>query len=183
VKNRSTVADSQKLVSDLVEEYRNTWRLLLEYDEKNPAPPPSPSPGSVAGALDYSSAVDAIAVLKRRLEKEGEAASLFGKPRGEGLRAILGCIDQTMFGEHLYPDHAVKAANLLYLIVKDHPFVDGNKRIGSLLFLVDLKREGMTDRFTPGALTTLTLLIAGSAPRDKDLLIGIIVDLLTDPAW
>ena len=96
------------------------------------------------------------------------------------MAAILGNVEQTMFGEPLYRSREERAANLLYFIVKDHPFTDGNKRIGSLLLLLRLKREGMKHGLTPQALTALTLLIAESAPEGKNLMIRLIVNLLAE---
>ena len=76
---------------------------------------------------------------------------------------------------------SLKAAHLLYVIVKDRPFSDGNKRIASLLFLLYLKQEGVEHQITPHALTALTLLIAESAPASKDLMTRLVVNLLLDP--
>lgn len=86
-----------------------------------------------------------------------------------------------MFGQPLYKSREEKAANLLYFLVKDHPFTDGNKRIGSLLFLLYLRQEGVDHRLNPQALTALTLLIAESAPSGKDLMIRLIANLLAEP--
>ena len=71
-----------------------------------------------------------------------------------------------------------KAAHLLYFVVKDHPFTDGNKPLGLLLFLLYLKQEGIDHGFNPQARTALTLLVAESEPAGKDLMIGLIVNLL-----
>ena len=87
-----------------------------------------------------------------------------------------------MFGEPLYRSREEKAAHLLYFIVKDHPFSDGNKRIGSLLFLLYLKQQEMEHQLNPQALTALALLIAESAPAGKDLMIRLIVNLLAGPS-
>ncbi|MYH51946.1 MAG: hypothetical protein F4139_03225 [Gemmatimonadetes bacterium] len=76
------------------------------------------------------------------------------------------------------PSPRGEGANLLYFLVKDHPFTDGNKRIGSLLFLLYLRQEGLDHDLNPQALTALTLLIAESAPANKDLLVRLIVNLL-----
>jgi prophage maintenance system killer protein len=122
--------------------------------------------------------MQAIAEFKRELIARKEARDLFANPRGEALDAILGSIEQTMFGESLYRSREEKAANLLYLIIKDHPFSDGNKRIGSFLFMLYLKQEGIAHRFNPQALTALALLIAESAPSSKDLMIRLIMNLL-----
>ena len=100
--------------------------------------------------------------------ERGEASSLFGVPRGEILEGILGNIEQTMFGEPLYQTREEKAANLLYFLVKDHPFTDGNKRIGSLLFLLYLSKEELDHDLHPRALTALTLLIAPTKYLDRD---------------
>ena len=140
--------------------------------------PPGNKP--VTGGLAHSSVALAIAEFKRDLMARGEASALFGNPRGEALQGILGNIEQTMFGEPLYRSREEKAANLLYFVVKDHPFIDGNKRIASLLFLIYLKQEGVTHRVNSKGLTALTLLIAESAPTGKDLMIRLIINLLAD---
>jgi len=106
------------------------------------------------------------------------ASPLFGKPRGDALEAILGNIEQTMLGECLYRGREQKAANLLHFVVKDNPFLAGNKRIAALLFLLYLTQEGIERQPDPGALTALTLLIAESAPSNKDLMIRLIVNLM-----
>ena len=94
--------------------------------------------------LDYKRAIAAITEFKRELMKRNEAGGLFGNERGEALQGILGSIEQTMFGEPLYRSREEKAAHLLYFVIKDHPFSDGNKRIGSLLFMLYLQQEQVT---------------------------------------
>ena len=177
--NQALVDDTGQAVLGLIGSYADTWRLLLEYDEDRLKTPPGAKPST--SALDHDRAVDAIAEFKRELMARGEASSLFGNPRGDALAAILGNIEQTMFGESLYRSREEKAAHLLYFVVKDHPFTDGNKRIGSLLFLLYLNQEGMTHRLNPQALTALTLLIAESASSGKDLMARLIVNLLAEP--
>lgn len=86
---------------------------------------------------------------------------------------------QTMFGNPLYRSREEKAAHLLYFIIKDHPFLDGNKRIGSFLFLLYQRQEGMPATITENTLTALALLIAQSDPGVKDLMIRLVVNLLT----
>ena len=178
--NQALVDDTGQAVLELIAGYADTWRLLLEYDEDRLLTPPGVQPS--AGVLDHDRAVAAIAEFRRDLMARNEASSLFGNPRGDALAAILGNIDQTMFGEALYRSREEKAAHLLYFVIKDHPFSDGNKRIGSLLFLLYLKQEGMEHRLNPQALTALTLLIAESAPTGKDLMIRLIVNLLVGSA-
>jgi len=98
----------------------------------------------------------------------------------------LGAIEQTFGGQPLYPAVQVRAAHLLYFVIKDHPFSDGNKRIGTLLFLDYLRRNGMltlTDgrpRLADNAMVALALLVAASEPAQKELMIRLILNLLED---
>ncbi len=176
LRNQALVEDTGSAVLDLISGYANTWHLLLEYDEDRLAVPTGAKPADTA--LEYDRAVETIIEFKRELMVRGEATPLFGNLRGDGLDAILGNVEQTMFGQPLYRTREEKAANLLYFLVKDHPFVDGNKRIGSLLFLLYLAQEGMEHGINPQALTALTLLIAESCPRNKDLMVRLVVNLL-----
>ena len=180
LRNQALVDSTGRDALDLIGGYADTWRLLLEYDENQLAAPPGVQPAR--GVLNHQSAIAAIAQFKRELTARGEASDLFGNPRGDALEAILGNIEQTMFGQPLYNSREAKAAHLLYFLVKDHPFTDGNKRIGSLLFLLYLKQEGVEHRLNPQALTALTLLIAESAMAGKDLMIRLIINLLAEPA-
>ena len=179
LRNQALVEDTGSAVLDLISGYAATWHLLLEYDEDRLAAPDGVKPANTA--LEYDRAVGTISEFKRELMERGEASPLFGALRGDMLEAILGNVEQTMFGEPLYRSREEKAANLLYFLVKDHPFTDGNKRIGSLLFLVYLEQEGVEHQLNPQALTALTLLIAESAPRSKDLMIRLVVNLLAEP--
>ena len=176
LQNQALVDDTGRAVLELITGYAETWRLLLEYDENRLALPPGAQPST--GVLDYARASIAIAEFKRELMVRREATPLFGNPRGEALEGILGSIEQTMFGEALYRSREEKAAHLLYFVIKDHPFSDGNKRIGSFLFMLYLQQEGMARRLNPQALTALALLIAESAPANKDLMIRLVVNLL-----
>ena len=170
------INDTGSAVLDLITSYAQTWRVLLQYDEDRLALPDGCQPAR--GILALNQAQSAIERLKAELLACGQATPLFGQARGEGLAAILGSIEQTMFGEPLYGSRELKAAHLLYFVIKDHPFSDGNKRIGSLLFLLYLQQEGMALHINATALTALALLVAESAPTNKDLLIRLIVNLL-----
>lgn len=179
LQNQELVDETGRAVLELINSYADTWRLLLEYDEDRLATPPGAQPAR--GVLDYARASAAIADFGRELRARGEASELFGHPRGQALAGILAALEQTMFGEPLYRSREEKAANLLYLIIKDHPFSDGNKRIGSFLFLLYLQQEGLAHRLTPQTLTALALLVAESLPANKDLLIRLIMNLLGEP--
>ncbi len=178
LRNQALVDDTGSAVLELITGYADTWRLLLEYDEDRLALPPGARPSS--GVLDHVTASGAIADFKRELMARGEATLLFGNPRGEALEGILGSIEQTMFGKALYRSREEKAAHLFYFVIKDHPFSDGNKRIGSFLFMLYLQQERMAHRLNPQALTALALLIAESAPTNKDLMIRLIINLLAE---
>jgi prophage maintenance system killer protein len=180
LQNQALVDDTGRAVLELITGYADTWRLLLEYDEDRLASPPGARPSK--GVLDYTKASTAIADFKRELMTRAEATALFGNPRGEALEGILASIEQTMFGEALYRSREEKAANLLYLVIKDHPFSDGNKRIGSFLFMLYLRQEDIAHSLNPSALTALALLIAESAPSSKDLMIRLTMNLLVERA-
>lgn len=174
--SQALVNETGREVLQLVVGYAKTWRLLLEYDEDRLALPPGCQPAR--GVLDYAKSAAAIAQIKRELIERGEATKLFGQERGEALQGILGNVEQSMFGEALYPTREEKAAHLLYFVIKDHPFSDGNKRIGSFLFLLYLQQEAMGMSINENALTALALLIAESAPSNKELMIKLIINLL-----
>ena len=178
LRNQALADETGRAVLHIITAYAETWRLLLEYDEDRLTTPASAKPAT--SALDLDRVRTAIDALRCDLIKKGEASPLFGNSRSDALEAILGNIEQTMFGEPLYKSREEKAANLLYFVVKDHPFTDGNKRIGALLFLLYVTQEGIEHRPDPGALTALTLLIAESAPSNKDLIIHLIVNLMSE---
>lgn len=174
--NQALVSDAGRDVLALIVGYAKTWRLLLQYDEDGLVLPDACQPAR--GAFEYSRAAAAIGHLKAELMTRGEATPLFGQQRGEAFAGILGSIEQTMFGDSLYRSREEKAAHLLYFVIKDHPFSDGNKRIGSFMFLLYLQQEGMAMSINENALTALALLIAESAPSNKGLMIRLVVNLL-----
>ena len=110
----------------------------------------------------------------------------FGAERSEQLHGILGAVEQTFSSQPLYPTVQARAAHLLYFVIKDHPFSDGNKRIGTLLFLEYLRRNSMltlTDgrpRLADNAIVALALLVAANEPAQKELMIRLILNLLED---
>jgi len=112
------------------------------------------------------------------------ANGLVGKEKDKGLESAIGAIYQTFGGCDLYPSIEEKAAHLLYFVVKNHAFVDGNKRIGAFLFIWFLNSNGLlyrkdgSKRLADNALVALTLLIAESKPVDKDTICKVIVNLI-----
>ena len=116
--------------------------------------------------------------------QRGEATELFAQERGDGLSSLLGNLEQSVFGEPAYPSLESKAAHLLYFMVKNHPFTDGNKRSGAFLFVDFLHRNGrlLNERgeavINDTGLAALTLLVAESDPKQKDTLIRLIINML-----
>ena len=175
--------DQGRGLVDVIARYTQTFLLLQRYDEGLLAEPKG-NPGGVLLAVDAARA--AIARLKADLLARGEAADLFGREREDGLAALLGNLDQTVFGEPAYPTIESKAAHLLYFVIKNHPFSDGNKRIGSFLFVDFLNRNGRLFRNSEAVindvgLAALALLVAESAPVDKEVMIRLVMNMLAGP--
>ena len=132
-------------------------------------------------------AMNALQHLKQNLIHRGEATDLFAKVRDSGLDGIFGNLDQSVFGAAAYPTIESKAAHLLYFVVKNHPFVDGNKRSGAFLFVDFLNRNGrlMDHQALPiindTGLAALTLLVAESDPKQKSVLIRLIMHMISQP--
>jgi len=164
-------------VLEVISKYAPSFRALEEFDEGYISFSKSKK---AAKAISAAECEKIIAELKKNLK----ANELFGKPRGKAFCGTLNAIFQTFETEDLYPSVAEKAANLLYLVIKDHPFYDGNKRIGALLFVVflsmnnfHLTKNGET-KISDRALTALALLIAESNPKEKQLLVALVCKLL-----
>lgn len=156
--------------------YEKTWKLLLAYDEGRLELPHSRE--KIAQSLSYERANSAIGLLKSHLKTKSEAGELFGKERNGDFQSILQNLEQTFDGKALYPSIEEKAAHLLYFIIKDHPFVDGNKRIGSFIFLFYLKIQGIRINLDDNGLVALSLFVAESNPTQKDIIIRLIVNLI-----
>ncbi len=122
--------------------------------------------------------------FKQRLMKDDEASELFGTEVSEKLLSLLGNVKQSLGGKDVYPTLEEKAAHLLYFAVKNHPFVDGNKRIGALLFILFLVQNNFLinkrgeRKINDSALTAVTLLVAESKPAQKDVMVKLIVNLI-----
>lgn len=168
---QNLVADIGKEALRLVSDYAKTWEVLKDYDEDTLVLPTKKNLGQ---PLSYNDAINAIHDLREYLG----GSSLFGNEHSGGLGSILGNLEQTFDLEPLYGTVEEKAAHLLYFIIKDHPFSDGNKRIGCLLFLLYLKVQSIRSPFNDRGLTALALLIAESGPQQKDLMIRLTVNLL-----
>ena len=173
--------DAGRGLLDVVTRYARTFLLLQRYDEGLLTEPPQQSGGTLP-TPDQARA--ALAQLKADLMGRGEATDLFARERSDGLDALLGNLDQSVFGEPAYPTIEAKAAHLLYFVIKNHPFSDGNKRSGAFLFVDFLARNGrLLDAsgqpvINDIGLAALALLVAESAPDQKETLIRLIMNML-----
>ena len=173
--------ESGRGLVDIVSRYTHTFLWLQQYDEGLLTEPQTQQGGTLP---TYAEACSALAELKSQLMAKGEASELFGRERDNGLSAILGNLDQSVFGELAYPSIEAKAAHLLYFVVKNHPFSDGNKRSGAFLFVDFLHRNGrLFDHngypvINDTGLAALTLLVAESDPKQKETLIRLIMHML-----
>ena len=177
--------DAGRGLADIVSRYAQTFLLLQRYDE-GLLTEPDAEPGGTLPDLEQTRR--ALAGLKAELIEKGEATELFAQERDEGLAALLGNLDQSVFGESAYPTVESKAAHLLYFVVKDHPFADGNKRSAAFLFVDFLHRNGrlMTATGEPvlndSGLAAVTLLVAESERASKEILIRLIMNMLAGKA-
>jgi prophage maintenance system killer protein len=163
---------------ELIKMFASTWLSLTSYDSSQ-----LPTNGATLKDVKVTTEelAQALLNLKQDLIQRNEATVLFGAERSpQVLDGIIGNVFQSFSDQDLYPSVEEKAAHLLYFIVKNHPFSDGNKRSGAFAFVWFLQKAGLLDHssITPQALTALTLLVAESAPHDKAKIIGLIILLL-----
>lgn len=173
--------ESQGLLK-VITDYTQTWVLLQQYDEGKLHLPKIT--GKALAKLDYEESQKAFQQLKAELRSKREAGDLFGQERGPAFQGIIGNLYQTFGGKEVYPSLEEKSAHLLYFVIKDHPFVDGNKRIGSFLFILFLVKNNYLlnkkgeRKINDNALVALALLIAESDPKEKDVIIALVTNLL-----
>lgn len=177
-RQRDLSGDEAKALLAVIGDYNQALGLLDDYDHQRVSAPESAA--AVTYTLDYSAAIRIVGQLRSRFG----ASAVFGLEKDRSLAGALGAIMQTFGGEELYPGLEAKAAHLLYFLVKNHCFVDGNKRIAAALFLWFLERNGAllktdgTPRLSNATLVALTLMIAQSHPDEKDVLVRIVMHLL-----
>ena len=169
---------------DIVSHYTRSFILLNQYDSNNL--PTQNLTENITYEIEYVEAKAAIEELKKQLIKKKEATGLFGNEKDEGFKSSLQSITQTFGGQYLYPSIEEQAANLLYFVIKNHSFSDGNKRIGAFLFIWFLeknkhrfKKSGEV-KMNDNGLTALALLIAQSNPEEKELMINLIINLIVN---
>ena len=175
---RTLSGDEATALLNVVADYAYALEVLDDYDHQR-VRLGEVSPGLVA-ALDLD---EARQVIVRMGERFG-ATGLFGREKDDGLEGSLAAVVQTFGGQEVYPSLEEKAAHLLYFLVKNHHFVDGNKRIAAALFLWFLQKNEALYRADGGkriadnALVAMTLLIAESRPDEKNVLTRVVVNLI-----
>ncbi|MGI6335141.1 MAG: RhuM family protein [Minisyncoccales bacterium] len=175
------LAGQEQEIFNLLANYSKTLTLLEQYDKEKLSLIKNTKGKFI---LKYEEAINVISEIKKDLIAKKEASDFFGRENSDKFKGILGNIYQTFDRKELYPSLEEKSAHLLYFIIKDHPFVDGNKRIASFLFVYYLDKNDFLYRSTGekkinnNTLTALAILIAISNPSEKDKLIKIITNLL-----
>jgi len=178
--NIRQLEEGQGLV-DVISRYTQTFLWLQQYDEGQLTEPEGQSGGHL---MPLEEAKTALGTLKQQLMAQGEATDLFATDKGDGLDAIWGALQQSAFGEDVYPCVESKAAHLLYFVVKNHPFVDGNKRSAAFLLVCFLNDNGRLFNnmgepvLNESGLAALTLLVAESDPKEKTTVIRLVLNLL-----
>ncbi|MDD4333413.1 MAG: virulence protein RhuM/Fic/DOC family protein [Patescibacteria group bacterium] len=171
----------EKEIFDLLSGYSRSLSLLEKYD-KNKIEKAEGTKGRFI--LEYQSVQSVIQSVKKDLISKKEASDIFGNEVNFKLESIIRNLYQTFSKKELYATLEEKSAHLLYLIIKDHPFTDGNKRIASFLFVYFLDRNDYLfqkngeRKINDNALTALALLIAESAPKEKEQMIALITQLI-----
>lgn len=167
-----------KAVLDLIKEFSGTWMSLDAYDKQSLSVIGKTKKSIKLSGVELS---DAITNLRTQLIKKGEASDIFAQERIAGsVEGIVGNIMQSLNGRDVYPTVEEKSAHLLYFMVKNHPFVDGNKRSGAFAFIWFLRKYKVRGyrNINSGALTALTLLIAESKPEKKEQMVALVTQML-----
>jgi len=163
---------------ELVSLFADTWLSLDAYD-RDALPKGKLTKKKVVLTAEKISG--GLAQLKSELIHKSEATDIFGNERNAGsVAGIVGNVMQSFGGKDVYESAEEKAAHLLYFMVKNHPFTDGNKRSGAFAFVWFLQQAKILDvsKLTPSALTALTILVASSDPKDKSKVVALILNLI-----
>jgi death-on-curing family protein len=178
--------ENQKQITDgflsIIGHYSKSFELLNKYDTEELSMEGLNE--DVIYIINYDDVKKAIQELKQSLIQKGEASEIFGNEKDKSFEGILGSISQTVFGQLAYPTVEEQAAQLLYSIIKGHSFSDGNKRIGSFVFVWFLEqnnyhknREGKR-KIDDNTLVALALAVAQSLPEQRELIIKLIINLI-----
>lgn len=169
---------------NILSNYAKSFVLLNQYDSHSLLSEKLNE--TITYEIKYEEAVAAVTELKKQLMAKKEATQLFGNQKDNSFEGLLGNIVQTFGGEYLYKSVEEQAAHLLYFVIKNHPFSDGNKRIGAFMFVWFLeknkhrfKKDGEV-KINDNGLVALALLVAQSNPDDKELMVQLIVNLINN---
>ena len=179
--NPELLAEAGRGLVDVITRYTQTFLILQRYDEGLLSDPRVEKGGKLP---TVAAARTSLSKLKSDLISRGEATAFFAKEREDGLAALLGNLDQTIFGKPAYPSIEEKAAHLLYFVIKNHPFIDGNKRSAAFLFVDFLNKNhrllGIDGQVVINdiGLAALTLLVAESKSENKEIMIKLIINML-----
>lgn len=166
---------------EIISNYTESFILLNQFDAGSLE---IDGDTNITYIVQYPEAREVIHELKTRLMEKWEATELFGNEKDVSFEGILSSIIATFDSDYLYPTIEEQAAHLLYFIIKDHPFNDGNKRIGALLFVWFLEKnrhrfkESGEVKINDNGLVALALLIAQSDPKEKDMMVKLVVNLI-----
>lgn len=169
---------------EILGNYTKSFVLLNQYDRNNLQA--GRLRENITYEIEYDEAKSAVTELRKQLIAKKEATELFGNEKDESFKSSLRSIVQTFGGQYLYPSIEEQAAHLLYFVIKNHSFSDGNKRIGAFLFIWFLEKN--KHRFkssgelkiNDNGLTAIALLVAQSKPEEKEIIIQLIVALIAD---
>lgn len=174
IENELEGSEAQDIIK-VINNYSNALNLLDDYDHKRII---KPNGTSTNKKITYEDCIKVISELKFNSD-----SNIFALERNEGLKSIINTIYQSFSGEDLYKTTEEKAANFLYLITKDHVFIDGNKRIAATLFIYFLSFNNILhykDKIVidNNTLVAVTLLIAQSNPKEKNVMIDLVMNFL-----
>ncbi|MDR9401758.1 MAG: virulence protein RhuM/Fic/DOC family protein [Psychroflexus sp.] len=178
--------ETQKTLTDgflsIISNYSKSFELLEKYDKDTLSSEHLSK--AVIYVINYNDVKKAIQRFKSDLIEKGEASELFGNERDESFKGILGSVSQTVFGELAYPTIEEQATQLLYSIIKGHPFSDGNKRIGSFIFVWFLEQNKYhlnnkgERKINDNTLVTIALTVAQSSPEQREIIQKLIMNLI-----
>ena len=180
-KKKNLVGQEIEILS-LLKNYSKSLTLLEKYDKNKLK---AGKEKKEKRKLNFDDCLNIIKQLKHELINKKEASDIFGNIRDGNFEGIIKGVYQTFGGKDLYQGINAKSAHILYLIIKDHPFTDGNKRIASFLFVyfLDLNnylhKESGEKKINDNALVALALLVAESKPKEKDIMIKLIMNLIS----
>ncbi|HRP90805.1 MAG TPA: RhuM family protein [Edaphocola sp.] len=183
-KNETLQLQEAKGLLEILGNYTKSFVLLNQYDSHNLQT--GKLNENITYEIEYDEAIHAVTELKKQLIVKKEATELFGNEKDESFKSSLQSIVQTFGGQYLYPSIEEQAAHLLYFVIKNHSFTDGNKRIGAFLFIWFLeknkhrfKKSGEV-KINDNGLTAIALLVAQSKPEEKEIIIQLITALIAE---